>query len=100
MQRLCRLLLVASCSLPAVMPVWAQDGAPRLEAGHVADGTIALDGRLDEPAWQQAGVIPDLTQRNPHPGVPTLYHTRVLLLRGDHTLYIGVRAEDPDMSRL
>jgi len=100
MQRLYRLFLVASCSLPAAMPLWAQDGAPRLEAGHVADGAITLDGRLDEPAWQQAGVIPDLTQRNPHPGAPTPYHTRVLLLRGDHTLYIGVRAEDPDMSRL
>ena len=100
MQRLCRFLLAVSCTLPAVVPAWAQEEVPRLEAGRVADGAISVDGRLDEPAWQEAGVIPDLTQRNPHPGEPTLYHTRVLLLHDSHTIYIGVRAEDPDMAGL
>jgi hypothetical protein len=32
------------------------------------DQAIRLDGILDEPAWQQAGVIADLTQQDPVPG--------------------------------
>jgi hypothetical protein len=74
--------------------------APGVAVGRVDAGAVVLDGRLDEPAWQQAGVIADLSQRSPHPGVPTPYHTRVLLLHDDHMLYIGVRAEDPDPSQL
>lgn len=93
------LLLLALWALSADA-VRAADTAPRVAVGRVAPGAITVDGRLDEPAWQQAGVIADLTQRNPHPGEATPYHTRVLLLRDDHTLYIGVRAEDPDMAQL
>jgi hypothetical protein len=71
-----------------------------VEAGHLAPGeTITVDGHLDEPAWQHAGVIEDLTQQSPHPGVPTPYHTKVLLLRDGHTLYIGLVCEDPDTAK-
>lgn len=65
-----------------------------------ADGSIAIDGKLDEPAWQHAGVIADLTQQSPHPGQPTPYHTKILLLHDGHTLYIAVIAEDPDPSKI
>jgi hypothetical protein len=88
--------LLAASSLPA----FAQDEAPQVEAGRVDEGAITVDGRLDEPAWQQAGVIEDLTQQSPHPGAPTPYHTKVLLLRGTHTLYIGLVCDDPDLSKL
>jgi hypothetical protein len=88
--------LLAAFSLPA----FAQDEAPQVEAGRVDDGAIKVDGRLDEAAWQQAGVIQDLTQQSPHPGAPTPYHTKVLLLRGSHTLYIGLICDDPDPSKI
>src|SRR5690242_16530790 len=88
--------LLAGFGLPAV----AQDEAPEVQAGQVANGSITVDGRLDEAAWQQAGVIQDITQQSPHPGQPTPYHTKVLLLRDSHTLYIGLRCEDPDISRV
>ena len=70
-----------------------------VQAGKLGDAVITVDGRLDEPAWQNAGIIEDLTQQSPHPGEPTPYHTKVLLLRDDHTLYIGLRCEDPDISK-
>jgi hypothetical protein len=89
-------VLLAAFSLPA----FAQDEAPQVEAGRVDDGTIQVDGHLDEAAWQQAGVIDDLTQQSPHPGVATPYHTKVLLLRGSHTLYIGLICDDPDPSKI
>ena len=82
------------------LPAFAQDEAPEVQAGKVEPGAITVDGRLDEPAWQQAGVIQDLTQQSPHPGVPTPYHTKVLLLRDNHTLYIGLICDDPDPSKI
>jgi hypothetical protein len=88
--------LLAVFSVPAV----AQDEAPQVQAGRVDDGAITVDGRLDEAAWSQAGVIQDLTQQSPHPGEPTPYHTKVLLLRGKHTLYIGLICDDPDPSKI
>jgi hypothetical protein len=87
--------VVAAFSLPA----FAEDVNPEVQAGRVDPGAITVDGRLDEAAWQQAGVIADITQQSPHPGAPTSYHTKVLLLRDDHTLYIGLRCEDPDLSK-
>ena len=88
--------LLTALSLPAM----AQDENPTVEAGELAPGEIiTLDGHLDEAAWQHAGVIQDLTQQSPHPGVPTPYHTKVLLLRDGHTLYIGLVCEDPDPSK-
>jgi hypothetical protein len=89
-------VLLAAFSLSA----FAQDEAPRVEAGRVDEGAIQVDGRLDEAAWQQAGVIQDITQQSPHPGEPTPYHTKVLVLRGTHTLYIGLICDDPDPSKI
>ena len=81
------------------LPAHAQDEAPQVQAGVVAPGTITVDGKLDEPAWQQAGVIEDLTQQSPKPGQATPYHTKIRLLRDKDTLYIGVECSDPDMSK-
>lgn len=94
-------------ALAAALPAHGEEPAhapvpvanPTVEAGRLGDGTITIDGRLDEPAWQNAGVIEDLTQQSPHPGEPTPYHTKVLLLRDHHVLYIGLICEDPDISR-
>src|SRR5690348_4482729 len=87
--------VLAAMSLPAL----AQDENPTVEAGELAPGeTIAIDGHLDEAAWQHAGVIQDLTQQSPHPGEATPYHTKVLLLRDGHTLYIGLVCDDPNIS--
>ena len=88
--------VLAGVSLPA----FAQDEVPEVQAGKVDPGAITVDGRLDEPAWQQAGVIQDLTQQSPKPGEPTPYHTKVLLLRDSHTLYIGLICDDPDPSKI
>ncbi len=65
-----------------------------------AEGTITIDGRLDEPDWQTAGLIPDLTQQSPVPGGPTPYHTEVRLLTDGATIYIGVRCFDPEPGRI
>lgn len=65
-----------------------------------ASGPIRLDGRLDETAWDAAGVITDLVQQSPVPGGPTPYRTEVRLLTDGETLFIGLRARDPDPARI
>lgn len=62
--------------------------------------SIRLDGRLDEEDWALAGVILDLTQQSPVPGGPTPYHTTVRVLTDGTTLYVGVRALDPQPGRI
>ncbi len=80
--------------------VWAESASAPTVAVLPASGSITIDGKLDESAWQHAGVIEDLTQQSPHPGQPTPYHTKILLLHDGHTLYIGVICDDPDPSRI
>lgn len=60
---------------------------------------IKLDGALNNPAWREAQVI-QLTQQSPHPGQPTPFHTKVLVLHDAHTLYIRFICDDPDPARI
>ncbi len=71
---------------------------PVMEAG-IKNGTITLDGRLDEPAWKTAPVI-TLTQQNPHPGAATPFTTTVRILRGRRHLYFGIVCTDPDPAKI
>src|SRR5262245_34277573 len=60
---------------------------PVLRAGAVL-GPIRVDGRLDEPSWQDAPVISNLIMVEPRAGaVPTL-RTEVRVLAGLHALVI------------
>ena len=63
-------------------------------------GDIRVDGSLDEPAWRNAGVIPDLIQQAPRPGDPTPYRTQVRVLVDSEALYIGITCADPEPSRI
>jgi hypothetical protein len=84
----------------ASTPAAAQDVArPTVTLGR-ATGPIRLDGVLDEPDWQAAGLIPDLTQQAPIPGGETPYRTEVRLLTDGAVIYIGVHCGDPDPGRI
>ncbi len=87
------LLLVA-----LAVPAGAQPAppAPPVVSAGVASGPIAVDGLLDEPAWAEAGIIPDLVQQDPRPGEPTPYVTRIRILIGGDSLFLGVEALTPE----
>src|SRR6267378_663442 len=72
---------------------------PEVTLGRTA-GPVRLDGILDEPDWQTAGLIADLTQQAPVPGGPSPYHSEVHLLTDGATIYIGVRCADPEPGRI
>jgi hypothetical protein len=61
-----------------------------------AFAAIRLDGVLDEPAWQAAAVLPNLTQQSPKPGEPTPYRTEIRVMRDSRNLYFGITCFDPD----
>ncbi len=65
-------------------------------AAGALDGSIRLDGTLDEPAWQQASFIDNLTMSEPTPGAAPTGRTIVRVLADRKALVIGVRCEDAD----
>jgi hypothetical protein len=75
-------------------------GARRvLRAAEVAT-RIALDGQLTEPAWSSADSVADLTQSEPKQGIPPSGRTVIHVLTTGAEIFIGVRADDPEPSRI
>ncbi len=66
-----------------------------------ADAPLAIDGVLDEPAWQSAPAGTGFWQRSPNEGDPPVYPTEFRVLYDDDNLYVGVRAYDdqPELIR-
>ncbi len=90
-------LLVATLALGDVAEATPTGGT--LAAGH-AQGSIQLDGRLSEPAWQQPLQVAELTQQSPRPGEPTPYKTEVRVLILKDTLYFGFLCTDPEPGKI
>ena len=93
--------LVAGGSVPGGTGALAAPESGRIQISAVrTTSAVEVDGRLDEPAWENAGVIPDLTQHAPHPGEPTPYRTEVHLLIDRENLYLGIRCFDPEPAKI
>ena len=61
-------------------------------------GSVRVDGKLDEPAWQAAAAQGDFVQREPLAGRPPAFETEFRVLYDDDALYVGVRAHDSQPS--
>lgn len=65
--------------------------APRVEAVRLAPGeTIAVDGRLDEAAWERAVPATDFRQEDPDNGAPATERTEVRFLFSENSLFMSV----------
>ncbi len=62
---------------------------PRLEE------TIAVDGALDDPAWQRAALLTDFSQYSPVDGRAAEQRTEVLVFYSPSAIHFGVRAYAP-----
>ena len=80
--------------------LWAQPRAPQEFQVTLAGSPIVLDGRLDEPAWQQAVPIPLKYEYFPGDNTPAAVETLCFVTYDRDKLYVGCRAADPDMSAL
>ncbi|HEX8272208.1 MAG TPA: DUF5916 domain-containing protein [Longimicrobiaceae bacterium] len=64
---------------------------PRAEAVEARGRAPAVDGRLDDTAWEGAQPVAGLTQKLPQEGAPAAERTEVRFLYDDDALYVGAR---------
>jgi hypothetical protein len=53
------------------------------------EGSVEIDGRLDDPAWRNAPAVTALVQREPVEGAPPQERTEVRVLYDRSAIYIG-----------
>jgi hypothetical protein len=59
-----------------------------------AQGTLQIDGKLDEKAWEQAPVFSEFVQRFPKAGTAPSERTELRVLFDSETVYFGIVAHD------
>ncbi len=84
----------ASTPIPLPNPV------PVATAVRATPAAPVIYGRLDDPAWQAAPAITDLTQREPHEGQPATERTEARVVYTDNALYVAIRAFDSHPDRI
>ncbi len=55
---------------------------------------IQVDGRLDEPAWEQGIATTRFIQRDPDQGMPATERTEAIILYDSEAIYVGARLFD------
>lgn len=94
-------LFLLTSALARPQALWSQESNYGPEArpalvAELVDGTIRVDGLLDEPFWASAPVIEGLTTTEPVEGGRPTAATRIRVLANPRYLAIGVEALDPD----
>jgi len=64
------------------------------------EGRIAVDGRLDEAAWQQALELDLPFETEPGENIPALVRTTVRVFYNKEYIYFGLECFDPDPARI
>lgn len=62
----------------------------------VGAGPMRVDGELGEEIWTRAVPVNEFLQRDPNEGAPATHETEVRVAFDDSSLYIAVRALDPE----
>ncbi len=84
-----RLLSFILIVFSAMHPAHGASQESRRAQAYRASGTIHIDGRLDEPAWQAASPATDFVIYDPYNGKPSANRTDVRVLYDDDALYVG-----------
>ncbi|MCX2679396.1 DUF5916 domain-containing protein [Galbibacter sp. EGI 63066] len=84
----------------SVFSVSAQTNMPNTIHAHYTQEPIQLDGKLDEPPWQQAIRISNFTQRELNVGEPATERTEVAIVYTAKTLYVGFWGYDSEPGKL
>ncbi len=78
----------------------AWGGQPAVARAAFRAGDIAIDGRLDEPAWQAAPPITQFIQGDPVEGAAPTEPTEVRILFDDDAIYVAARMSESDPSSI
>ena len=97
--RLLPLGLMLCASQPTAAQIRDSLARPAVRLAQTTD-RIRVDGQLTEPAWTTADSIAGLTQVEPNEGVAPTMRTVVRVIATADAIIIGVRADDPEPSRI
>lgn len=81
------------------LPTLEEQGKKHLAASRT-DRAPTIDGALDDACWDLAVPDDSLRQRYPHDGDDPTQRTIIRVLYDDTAIYVGVRLEDTDPSRI
>ncbi|MDX1661399.1 MAG: DUF5916 domain-containing protein, partial [Gemmatimonadota bacterium] len=76
------------------------DERPEARAVRIEGAPPAIDGRLDDPAWDAAPVLTGLVQKIPDEGEPATESTELRFLYDDEALYVAARMRSDDPSAI
>lgn len=88
------LLLIAGFASHVLSQTERIRKTPTLKALNIGEEQISVDGRLDEPRWQNADVGTNFIQRDPQDGSPASERTEIRALLNSDALFVGIRALD------
>lgn len=90
----------ALCALALAIPsmLYAQTADP-LSIPHIP-GEMHVDGKLDEPFWQQAAMTELPFEVGPGENLPAAVKTKVYMVDTGKSLRVAFRAEDPDPKKI
>ena len=81
-------------------PGMSASGAPAVARAVRVNGSISIDGRIDEDAWRAAPVITGFVQGEPTEGAPPSELTEVRVLFDDGSIYVAARLHEADPSAI
>src|SRR5688572_24098587 len=90
------LCLSLASSASAQSPVTGAANRKQATATRVPNGSIRVDGRLDDEAWQNATPITDFIQKEPVEGARPTDAMDVRIVYDDDVLYVGARMFSKD----
>lgn len=88
------------CVILISEPGWAQVQRSLSYEPLEIGSDFAINGRMDNPAWERAEPTLLLYQRQPNDQEPAPVETRVRVLYSKDHLYIGFESNDPEPSRI
>jgi hypothetical protein len=95
-------LVLAAILIPQQLLAQAPPPPPALVVGKLAPEAPApaIDGRVNESAWQGVQPYATFTQQDPIEGAPASERTEVRVLVGNGHMYVGIIAFDKDPSKI
>jgi hypothetical protein len=92
--------LAATASAQPAAPPPAAVAQKRAQAVRVPNGSITVDGQLNEAVWQTAPPARDFVQQQPREGTPATESSEVRFLYDDDNLYVGGRYIEREVEKL
>lgn len=91
---LATLAFMASAQTNAPADIWAATSIPVYTCNQVPDGSIRVDGKLDEPGWKNK---PEITFAEIKDGTKPYYAGTAKIIWDSEYLYVGYDLKQPDV---